>query len=130
MAEYVVYERETGDFAYAYTADAATDFIEFPFSRYNHILKKPDDAPASRRRVTKLEFVERLGDSAFDKLLELSLSSITIMKFVKLIDWATPEQDGTSIDLDDPRVQKIVEIEPLLVATGDVSPGWAAKVLE
>lgn len=83
------------------------------------------------RRLTKLDFIGRLGDPAFSKLLELSLTSVEILKFVKLIDWTTPDADGTSIDLDDLRVQKVRDLEPLLLSLGvsGVTPGWADGVL-
>lgn len=129
MPEYVVYDRDTGNVVYAYTADTATDFSEYPFQNFSHVVKKAAVSEAPRRRVTKLEFIARIGDAAFTKLLELSQSSVEIAKFVKMIDWATPDPDGTSIDLDDPRVQKIADLEPLLVSTGDVSVGWASEVL-
>ena len=131
MANWIVENRITGEVAYAYTADVATDFPEYPFAQYNHILKKPEAVPVPGRRITKLDFVERLGDPAFSKLLELSLTSVEILKFVKLIDWTTPEADGTSIDLDDPRVQKVRGLEPLLLSLNveGVAPGWAAEVL-
>lgn len=80
-------------------------------------------------RLTKLDFIGRIGDAAFTKLLELSASSVDVMKLVKLVDWATPDPDGTSIDLDDARVQKVREMEPMLVSLGVVTAGWADSVL-
>ena len=43
----------------------------------------------------------------FTALLGLARESVEVEKFVKMIDWATPDADGTSIDLDDPRVQAV-----------------------
>ena len=36
MPEYIVYERDTGNVVYAYTADTATDFPEYPFQDFSH----------------------------------------------------------------------------------------------
>lgn len=98
-------------------------------------LPDPVEEPApqpvpSPRRLSKLSFITRVGDDAFGFLLGAAKESVEIEKFVKLIDWATPDPDGTSIDLDDPRVRKIVELEPLLVANEVVEPGWASEVLD
>ncbi len=80
-------------------------------------------------RLTKLDFIGRIGDAAFSFLLVAAKSSVEIEKFVKLIDWATPDPDGTSIDTNDPRVQAIRGLEPMLLAQGKVSAGWADFVL-
>ena len=111
MSDWIVENRETGEVVYAYTADAPTDFPEYPFSAYNHSKRPPASVPMLGRRVSKLEFVARLGDPAFTALIEMSAASAQIAKLMKMIDWATPDQDGTSIDLDDPRVQSIAEVE-------------------
>lgn len=129
MSNYIIEDRATGEVVHAYSADSPDHTGVYPFATYNHILQKPVPAAPIQRRVSKLEFVARLGDSAFTDLLELSKTSVGIEKFVKMIDWATPEPDGTSIDLDDPRVQDIRGLEPLLISRGKVSAGWADGVL-
>ena len=85
--------------------------------------------PVAGRRMTRLAFAERLGDAAFEALLSMSKQSIEVETMVKLIEWAQPDPDGTSIDLDDPRFQKLYDLEPALVQSGVVSAGWAAEVL-
>lgn len=90
------------------------------------VVVQPTVAP---RRISKLQFVERLGEAAFTTLLAMAHQSVDVEKFVKLIDWATPEADGTSIDLDDPRVQAVRDFEPILITAGKVSAGWADGVL-
>ena len=91
------------------------------------VAEQPSAPPS--RRLSKLQFIERIGDAAFTALLGAARQSVEVEKFVKLIDWATPEPDGTSIDLDDPRVRKLSELEPLLISLGVVSEGWAWEVL-
>lgn len=129
MAEYIVEERNTGVVVYGYTADEATDFPEYPFAQYNHILKKPESVSVPGRRITRLAFVERIGEAAFVALLAMAKQSIEVEAMMKLIEWAQLDPDGTSIDLDDPRFQRLHQLEPALVAQGVVSAGWASEVL-
>ncbi len=130
MSTWQVTERATGTVVYAYTADEAVDWPDYPFAAYNHAREIPVEAPAPTRRVTKLQFIERIGEAAYRAILEMSLSSVDVLAWVKLIDWATPEPDETSIDLDDPRtVSGLETFEPLLIAQGVVTAGWAAGVV-
>lgn len=128
MPNYAVQNRATGEIVHAYTADQPSHADIYPFGTYNHIPQPEVVAPAVRR-VSKLEFVARLGDDEFTALLGLARESVDVEKFVKMIDWATPEADGTSIDLDDPRVRAVSGLEPVLIALGKTQPGWAARVL-
>jgi len=85
-----------------------------------------------RRRVSKLEFVQLLGDQAYGAILAMAKQSIAIEAWVKLLELATPESDGTSIDLDDPRTQGGVQaIGSALQQAQAVADGaaWAAGVL-
>lgn len=129
MSNFTVENRMSGEIVYAYSADTPEHTDTYPFSTYNHIIKKPEPPAPISRRVSNLEFIARLGDAAFEELLSLAKTSISIEKFVKMIDWATPEGDFTSIDLDDPRVQSVALLEPLLISRGVVVAGWAAGVL-
>lgn len=68
----------------------------------------PDPEPVTvpvvtSRRLSKLEFVGRLGGD-FANILNAAKQNVEVELFVKMLDWATPEPDGTSIDLDDERV--------------------------
>ena len=128
MANYTVQIRSTGETVDSYTADFPSHTDEYPYDTYNPILT-PEVIVQVTRRVSKLEFVARLGDEEFTALLSLARESVEVEKFVKMIDWASTEQDGTSIDLDDPRVQAVSGLESTLVALGKTQPGWAARVL-
>ena len=77
------------------------------------------------RRLSKLQFVGRLGNS-FVAILEASKVSTEVEMFVKMLDWATPDPDGTSVDLDDPRVIYALNN---LEAAQVIPPGLAAEVL-
>lgn len=83
-----------------------------------------------KRRLTKLEFIERLGDTAFAAVLEMTKASPELNAWVEKVKMATPDPDGTSIDLDDPRtIAGVNALEPALIAQGVVASGWADGVL-
>lgn len=83
-----------------------------------------------RRRLSKLEFVELLGDAAYGAILVMQKQSVQVEAWVKKMELATPDADGTSIDLDDPRTQSgVMALGMMLEAQGVVSEGWAEGVL-
>ena len=87
---------------------------------------EPDPTPPpAPRRLTKLGFVGRLG-SDFPVILAASKQSIEVEIFVRMLDWATPDPDGTSVDLDDPRVIYALNT---LEAGGLIGEGRAAEIL-
>lgn len=122
---YTVQNRASGAVVYAYTSDEAVDWPEFPFAEFNHIPQMDMPVVAPTRRVTKLEFVVRLG-ADYIPLLTASKQSVAIEAFMKMIDWATPEQDGTSLDLNDTR---IVGALTQLEQAGAIAAGRAAEIL-
>lgn len=77
------------------------------------------------RRVSKLQFVGLLGKD-FHTILTVAKSSVEVEMFVRMLDWATPEADGTSIDLDDPRVVYALNS---LEAAGLMAAGRAQEIL-
>lgn len=79
-----------------------------------------------RRRLTKLEFIGRLGPSYRDILTAAKVSA-DIELFVRSLDWATPEADGTSIDLDD---QRLAYALSQMEAAGLLPAGKSAEILE
>ena len=83
------------------------------------------EPPLPARRLTKLAFVGRLGTD-FVKILSTAKVSVEVELFVKMLDWATPEADGTSIDLDDPRVVYALNT---LESNGLIAPGRALEIL-
>lgn len=125
MANWIVENRITGEVAYAYGADQPDHFGTFPLEQFNHIRQKEVEAAPVRRRVTKLEFIGRLGND-FDTLFDESKTVVAVEKFMKLLDWATPESDGTSVDLDDARVVLALNS---FEQSGLIAAGRAAEVL-
>lgn len=126
MTTYSVQRRADGEIVYAYTAADAVDWPEYPFAEFNHI---PQTAagpmPTPQRRVTKLEFVGRLGED-YIPLLVMSKTNVGIEAFMKMLDWATPEADGTSLDLNDLR---IVGALAQLEQAGAIATGRAVEIL-
>lgn len=57
-----------------------------------------------RRTLTKLEFVALLG-VGFKAILSAAETDLDAKAFVKMVELATPGNDGYSIDLDDPRLE-------------------------
>lgn len=126
MTTYSVQRRSDGEIVYAYSADEAVDWPDYPFAEFNHIPQPPPAiAPTPQRRVTKLEFVGRLGDD-YIPLLVASKTNVGIEAFIKMIDWATPDHDGTSLDLNDAR---LVGALSQLEQAGALAAGRAAEIL-
>ena len=125
MANFAVQNRHTGEIVYSYSADEAVDSTDYPFADFNHIPQADASVVAPRRRVTKLEFVGRLG-SDYIPLLVAAKSNVAIEAFMKMLDWATPEADGTSLDLCD---QRIVEALTQLEQAGAIAAGRAAEIV-
>lgn len=106
MNTYVVTLKATGAGVYRYDNDAPIELGGFEFATHNHTLLVVEDPPAEPqppRRLTRLEFIARLTQEEFAGLLAASKTSIEVEAFIKLMDWVTPDPDGTSVDLDDAR---------------------------
>lgn len=85
----------------------------------------PEEPAPPVRRLTKLAFVGRLGND-FASILTVAKVNVEIELFVKMLDWATPDPDGTSVDLDDPRViYALNRLEEAQV----LAPGRAQEIL-
>ena len=129
MSTWQVTNRLTGECVYAYGADTPDHLGVYPFDTYNHArIVEVVDPP--KRRVTKLELIGRMGEAVFVAIIGMAQQSVEMAAWVEMVRMTTPEPDGTSIDLDDPRtVAGLNAIEPVLVAQGIVSAGWAAGVV-
>ncbi len=131
MTTWKVTHRATGQEVYRYQADAPVEWSGMEFTTHDH---KPlseavtDVTPRMEagRRLTKLAFVHLIGQDAFLNVLDAAKVNVEIEAFIKLIDWATPEADGTSIDKDDPRTIAGVQA---LEAAGFIAPGRAQEIL-
>lgn len=134
MPTYQVIRKADGIEIYQYSADAPIEWVGMEFSTHDHALMPTIsvDAPndASPRRLTKLQFIEKLGDAAFAAILQMAKVSSDVEAWVKKMELTTPDPDGTSVDLDDPRTMAGVRaIGAILAEHGVVTAGWADEVL-
>ena len=130
MTTWTVTDRASGEVVHAYTADEPVEWPGMEYATCNHV-KAPEiaAAPASRR-VTKQQFIDLLGTAAVAFILTAAKTDIGVEMWVKRLELTTPDPDGTSIDLDDPRtVGGVRSLEPVLSAAGVVEAGWADEVL-
>ena len=129
MSTWQVTERATGKVVYAYTSDEPVEWPGMEYATHNHN-KVIEVVDPPKRRVTKLELIGRMGEAVFVAIIGMAQQSVEMAAWVEMVRMTTPEPDGTSIDLDDPRtVAGLNAIEPVLVAQGIVSAGWAAGVV-
>lgn len=137
MPHYIVTRKSDGAEATRYASSAVALLDEYPPDAFDHVEWFPDgDGPpdtrmyGGRRRLTKLEFVALFGQTAYAAILTAAKTEIMIEAWVKMIDLAAPDADGTSVDLDDPRTQYGVSaIGAALQQMGVVDGAWAATVL-
>jgi hypothetical protein len=125
MTTWKVTNRATGETIHAYTADEPYPFEGMGFDVCNHIAEVAQVEQSSPvRRLTKLAFIGRIGDE-FAGILTAAKSNVQVELFVRMLDWATPDPDGTSVDLDDPRV---VDALTTLEAAGLIGAGRALEI--
>jgi hypothetical protein len=134
MPVYSVRSKSNGAEITRYASVVLARLDEFPLDQYDHVdIDEPSPVQTvygGRRRVTKLEFIELLGDAAYGAILAMAKQSLQVEAWVKKMELATPEPDGTSIDLDDPRTQAGVQaLGMVLEQQGVVSADWAEGVL-
>ena len=108
MTHFIVTRKSDAAEIYRYSASLPIEWQGMEFATHDHTAEVEavtDVIPRmyESRRLTKLAFVGRLG-SDFATILTVSKQSVQVEMFVRMLDWATPDPDGTSVDLDDPRV--------------------------
>lgn len=130
MPTYTVTSKDTGQVVYRYGADTPIEWSGMEFATHTHapdIEEITDVTPRmeASRRLTKLAFIGRLGDD-FRSILSAAKGSVDVEMFVKMLDWATPDADGTSVDLDDSRVVGALQ---MLEGAGLIGEGRAQEIL-
>ena len=129
MSTWQVTNRLTGEVVYAYSSDEPVEWPGMEYAQFNHV-KAVEVVEPPKRRLTKLELIGRMGEAVFVAIVGMAQQSVEMAAWVEMVRMTTPEPDGTSIDLDDPRtVAGLNAIEPALIAQGIVSAGWAAGVV-
>lgn len=134
MPQYIVTRKSDGAEVYRYQADTPIEWAGMSFADHTHQEDAQSDAGGAAfpavTRLTKLQFIDRLGDDAHKAILQMAKVSVDVEAFVQRFEMATPEQDGTSVDLNDPRtVAGVTAIGAALRAQGVVGANWASEVL-
>ena len=134
MSIFAVIRKSDGAEVYRYSNDVPVEWDGMPFADFDHVLVEEPTPPSPpvppKPRLTKLQFIDRLGDAAYMAILAMSHENLLVEAFIKRFEMTTPDPDGTSIDLDDPRtVAGVTAIGAALVEQGVVTNGWAEEVL-
>lgn len=135
MTLFAIVRKADGIEVYRYRHDGPVEWNGMPFSEYDHVPLAEEEVPpvvepSGPRRLTKLQFIDRLGDAVYLAILTMAKTNVLIEAFIRRFEMATPEADYTSIDLDDPRtVAGVTQIGEALEAAGVVGAGWADGVL-
>lgn len=120
VANWIVENRITGEVAYAYGADVATDFPEYPFAQYNHIRQKEVEAAPVPRTITKLEYLRRFTPKERIAIRAAAEQDAALTDYLQLMELAQ------EINLDDPDTIAAVQ---MLEQSGLIAAGRAAEVL-
>ena len=134
MPDYIVTRKADGKAVYRYQSAEPVAWDGMDFATHSHTEQPAvptDEATAPVvTRLAKLQFIDRLGDSAYKAILQLARANLDVEAFVKRFEMTTPESDGTSVDLTDPRtIGGLTAIGAALHAMGVVSATWASEVL-
>ena len=120
MSTWQVTKRLTGEVVYAYTADEATDFPEYPFAQYNHFRQKEVEAAPVPRTITKLEYLRRFTTDERVAIRAAAVANPVLDDYLKLMELAQ------EINLDD---TDTVAAVLMLEQVGLIAAGRAAEVL-
>ena len=119
MSTWQVAHRETGEVVYAYTAETPTEWPEYPFAAYNHVLQIPEPAAPVVRIVTKREYLGRFMQAERVAIRTAAKQSAELEDYLELL--ALSED----INLDDPDlVLRLTRLE----GVGMIAPGRAAEI--
>lgn len=124
MSNFKIERRETGEVVYAYTADQATEWPEYPFTTFNHILQIEPAVVPEERNISGVQYLRRFTQAERIAIRAAASQSAELDDYLKLLD-ATIAQGGT-VDLDD---EDLIAAAQMLEMVGLISPGRAAEVL-
>ena len=105
-------------------ADLAFVEAHYP-GDFTEIVEPPAPVP-SVRRLSKLEYMNRFTDTELAGIYAAAKTVVAVEVWLAKFNATTPEPDGTSIDLDDPRT--IEGLQGMEVA-GLLGAGRAAEIL-
>ena len=120
MSNYVVERRDTGEVVYAYGADQAVEWPDYPFSEFNHVREKVVEAAPIPRTITKLEYLRRFTTVERVTIRTASKSEPVLEDYLAMLDLA---QDINLDDLD------TIAALAMLEAVGLLAAGRAAEIV-
>jgi hypothetical protein len=124
MPVFRVIDKSTGKTAYAYGAESAYSFPEFPFASYDHIEVVPlaDGSVETTQGylLTKLQYMSRFTDAELAAIYTAAKASVQVEV------WLDKFKLAQEIDLTDP--QTIAGVQAL-EAAGLLAAGRAAEIL-
>lgn len=135
MPVYIVTRKADGAEVCRYESAEPVEWDGMAFAEHEHTEAPPapdsaEPAVPAVTRLTKLQFIDRMGDAAYVAVLQMAKANVAVEAFVKRFEMATPEADGTSVDLTDPRtVAGVTAIGAALQAMGVVDASWVSEVL-
>lgn len=135
MPVYIVTRKSDGAELYRYESVEPVEWDGMAFAEHDHTEAPPppesiEPPKPTVTRLTKLQFIDRMGDAAYVAVLQMAKVHVEVEAFVKRFEMATPEADGTSVDLTDPRtVAGVNALGSALQAMGIVGAAWESEVL-
>jgi len=128
---FIVKNKATGAEIYRYSADAPIEWSGMAFADFDHTAEVElitDVIPRmeSARRLTKLAYMNRFTDTELATIYSVAKTEISVEVWLAKFNAATPEADGTAIDLDDPRTVGGLQA---LEAAGLIGTGRAGEIL-
>lgn len=138
MPSFSVINKATGDKVYEYSTDgAAIEWNGLEFATHDHVempVINPDGSIegvvlthySGRRLLSKLEFITLFTDEEYVGLIAAAKQSVPLEAWIKKLDYATPDPEGRSVDLDDPRIHTGVSGLEMM---GLIAQGRAGEIL-
>lgn len=120
MSNWIVEKRLTGEVVYAYGADQATEWPEYPFTEFNHIAEKIAVVEPTQRTISKLEYLRRFTSEERIAIRQAAKVTPVLEDYLAMLELA---QD---INLDD--VDTVAAVQ-MLESAGLIAAGRAAEVL-
>ena len=119
MSTWQVTERASGTVVYAYDAESPTEWQEYPFSEFNHILHVPELEAPIQRTLTKRAYLGRFTAEERVAIRTAAKQSVALEDYLELL--ALSED----INLDDP---DLIAGLAMLEGAGLIAPGRAAEI--
>ena len=120
MSNFIVERRATGEVVYAYGADNAVEWPDYPFSEFNHIAEKIVEPAPVQRTLSKLEYLRRFTTAERVAIRAAASANPVLDDYLKLMELAQ------EINLDDPDTIAAVG---MLEQAGLIAAGRAVEVL-